>query len=132
MILLHIADIGLFLFHTLLVLFNCLGWIWARTRRWHLATLGATAASWLILGIWFGTGYCLCTDLHWRVRAALGERVQESTYIQYLIARLTGWTPDAALTANATAAAFLLVLVLSVWLSARDLRRQRGLKHAIQ
>ena len=120
MFLLHVADISLFVFHTALVLFNCLGWIWARTRRWHLGTLGATAASWFILGIWFGPGYCLCTDLHWRVRTALGEKITEQGYIQYLVARLTGWRPDAQFASNVTAAIFVVVLILSVWLNVRD------------
>ncbi|HVT11184.1 MAG TPA: DUF2784 domain-containing protein [Fimbriimonadaceae bacterium] len=131
MLLLRIADVGLFAFHTLLVLFNCVGWIWPRTRRLHLATLGATAASWFLLGIWFGPGYCLCTDLHWRIRAALGENIQERTYIQYLVSRITGWTPNAELASNATAAVFVVVAILSLWLNLRDLRRARGLKRAI-
>ena len=124
--LLHVADWLLFAFHAVLVLFNCTGWIWRRTRGLHLATLGATAASWFLLGIWFGPGYCLCTDLHWRVRVALGQQITERTYIQYLVARLTGWRPDADLASNVTAGVFVAVSILSIWLNLRDWRRRRS------
>jgi hypothetical protein len=130
-ILLILADWALFAFHTVLVLFNCTGWIWERTRPLHLLCLCATAASWFILGIWFGTGYCLCTDLHWRVRIALGEHPSERTYIQYLVARLTGWTPDAVVTSDVTATVFVVVLVLSLVLNLRDRRRRRLVEGAV-
>jgi len=119
---LRFADWFLIVFHTALILFNCLGWIWARTRRWHLATLAATAASWFILGIWFGTGYCLCTDIHWRVRAALGEPIQDKGYIQFLVHSLTGWQPNAHLTETVAASVFAISVVLSISLNVRDLR----------
>jgi hypothetical protein len=48
-----ILDIGFICFHTLLILFNLLGWIWASTRRWNLYTLLATGFSWFVLGIWY-------------------------------------------------------------------------------
>lgn len=122
---LRLADYALISFHTVLVLFNCTGWIWARTRRWHLATLGATAASWFVLGLWFGPGYCVCTDLQWRVKAALGEKITEDTYVQFLVARLTGLRFDAQTTSCATAVVFGVVAVLSVWLNLRDWRRRK-------
>jgi len=119
---LKVADVALFTFHTLIVLFNCTGWIWKKTRRWHLVTMGAVIFSWFFLGIWFGFGYCLCTDLHWRVRIALGEKVTEQTYVQYLVERLTGWRPNADLASNVTAAVFAVALGLSLWLNIRDWR----------
>jgi hypothetical protein len=119
-VLLHLADYALIAFHTLLVVFNCIGWIWRRTRKLHLITMLATAASWLLLGLWFGTGYCICTDIHWRVRTALGQHVTEDSYIQYLVARLTGWTPSAQLAANVAGAVFVIALAMSIALNFRD------------
>jgi hypothetical protein len=119
-VLLQLADYALIAFHTALVLFNCTGWIWRRTRKLHLVTMSATAISWLLLGLWFGAGYCICTDLHWRVRTALGQHVTEDTYIQYLVARLTGWTPSSQLATNAAGIVFVLALVLSIGLNLRD------------
>jgi hypothetical protein len=123
---LRLADYALFAFHTVLVLFNCTGWIWRRTRRLHLVTLSLTALSWGLLGIWLGFGYCLCTDLHWRVRAALGEPVVEKTYIQLLVHKLTGWLPDADLASNVSLGVFLVALTLSVALNLRDFKSRRS------
>lgn len=122
---LHIADYGLIFFHTALVLFNCLGWIWSKTRRWNLICLAATAASWFLLGLWFGTGYCICTRWHWEVRAALGNPVTDDTYIQFLVRALSGWKPDANLVRTWTGAVFAVSVVMSLGLNWRDYRRRR-------
>ncbi|MEO5906489.1 MAG: DUF2784 family protein, partial [Saprospiraceae bacterium] len=64
----ELLDYFFFFFHTSLILFNCFGWIFPKLRRWNLITLLLTAFSWFVLGIWFGLGYCVCTDWHWAVR----------------------------------------------------------------
>ena len=76
-------------FDTPWIEFNCLGWIWRRTRRWHLAAVSLTALSWFRLGRRNGLGYCPFTDWHWEVRARLGHHDPPS-YIQLLIRELTG------------------------------------------
>ena len=55
-----------------------------------LFTLLATAASWFVMGIWYGIGYCLCTDWHWQVRQQLGYQDDSPTYIHLMIKLLTG------------------------------------------
>jgi hypothetical protein len=120
----EILNVGFFAFHTSWIAFNCLGWIWKRTRRWQLATVSLTAVSWFGLGIWYGWGYCPCTDWHWQVRARLGHHDPPS-YIQLLIHESTGimLSPDRA---NALALATLIVVaVLSVVLNVQDRRDVR-------
>lgn len=92
---LQIADCFFLVFHTGLILFNLLGWIWKPLRRSHLIVISLTFASWGILGIWFGWGYCPLTDWHWEVLYALGTETLPSSYISYLLQRLLGWhLPD--------------------------------------
>jgi hypothetical protein len=116
-------NVGFFVFHTAWIVFNCVGWAWRRTRRWHLATVSLTALSWFGLGIWYGWGYCPSTDWHWRVRTRLGH-VDPPSYIQLLIREVTGielapvWADSLALGTLAVAA------VLGTLLNVRDLRRQ--------
>lgn len=108
-----------FAFHTSWIAFNCLGWMWRRTRRWQLAAVSLTAVSWFGLGIRYGWGYCPCTDWHWQVRARLGHHDPPS-YIQLLIRELIGidLSPDWA---NALAVVTLLVVaLLSIVLNLRD------------
>jgi len=109
-----------FVFHTLFTLFNITGWIFRPTRKWNLITLLLTAFSWFILGIWYGWGYCFCTDWHWQVREKLGYHDQQRSYISFLLQKLTGIQFNERLVENATLIAFLISLVMSVWLNIRD------------
>jgi hypothetical protein len=117
-----VLNIALFLFHTTWIGFNCVGWLFRRTRRWHLGTIALTALSWFGLGIWYGWGYCPCTDLHWQVRARLGYRDPDS-YTQLLVAELTGIQLGPFQADAITAGVFVVVTVLSVALNVRDRRR---------
>jgi hypothetical protein len=82
---LQALNIAFFAFHTLVIMFNLAGWIWAKTRKAHLAVLGLTAFSWFALGPLLGyqLGYCFCTDWHWQIRRQLGI-VDDGSYIGLL------------------------------------------------
>jgi hypothetical protein len=120
----QLLNVAFFVFHTSWVVFNCVGWMWRRTRRWHLATVALTAASWFGLGVMYGWGYCPCTDWHWQVRERLGYRDPPS-YMQLLIAEVTGGLdlPSTAVDVG-TVAVLLIVAVLSTVLNVRDRRRR--------
>lgn len=112
---LQILDIAFWVFHTGLVIFNLVGWIWPKTRKWHLATILATAASWFIMGIWYGLGYCLCTDWHFQVRRELGYVDDSPTYVHLMIKLLTGADHDVNLVTNGTAIGFAFGLIMSLY-----------------
>ena len=116
----EILNIFFFIFHTFLVLFNCLGWIWKKTRIWNLYTLLLTAGSWFIVGIWKGWGYCYCTDWHWQVREKLGMYDQSRSYIHFLILKLTGINVNINLVDKVTLIVFFISLVTSIYLNIRD------------
>ena len=121
----EILNIGFFAFHTSWIAFNCLGWIWKRTRRWQLATVFLTTLSWFGLGIWYGWGYCPCTDWHWNVRARLGYDDPPS-YVQLLIRQFTGIELTSQW-ANAIALGVLSAVAgLGIALRARDRRSLRA------
>ena len=121
-------DYFFFTFHTLFTLFNISGWIFHRTRPLNLITLLLTALSWFVLGIWYGWGYCLCTDWHWDVRKQLGYHDQSHSYIHFLILKLTGINFNQNLVERVTLIVFLISLVLSIVLNLRDyrLKQQKG------
>ena len=87
---LQIIDIFFILFHSVLILFNVLGWIVPRWRFANLVALSLTAFSWFVLGIWYGIGYCPFTDWHLKVRHLLGYNDQSNSYIHFLILKITG------------------------------------------
>lgn len=117
-------NIFFFVFHTAFTLFNMFGWAFKKTRKWHLFTTLLTAASWFILGIWYGWGYCACTDWHWQVREHLGYHDRSDSYIHFLIHKLTGRDLDPALVEKGTLIIFLLTFVLNILLICRDRRRK--------
>jgi hypothetical protein len=116
-------NIFFFIFHTAFTLFNMSGWAFRRTRKWHLFTILLTAASWFILGIWYGWGYCACTDWHWQVREAMGFNDRSNSYIHFLLLKLTGTNFNATLVEKVTLYVFLLCAALSIGLNIRDRRK---------
>lgn len=126
---LYFLNLFFIVFHTLWVLFNCVGWAWRKTRRLHLTTELLTAASWFILGIWYGWGYCICTDWHWQVRKQLGLQDKSSSYTHLLIYNLTGLDPSPTAIDLLTGTVFAVTLTLSIVLNWRDWSAKRSAKH---
>jgi len=87
---LKILDLLFTLAHLIIIAFNLFGWIWKKTRKAHLIVVGITLASWFILGIWKGWGYCFLTDWHWRVKEKLGETGLPDSFIKYMADKITG------------------------------------------
>jgi len=112
---LRFLDILLSFTHIALIGFNLLGWIWKRTRRAHLITIALTGASWFVLGIWFGMGYCPITDWQWQVKEKLGERDLPNSFIKYMADKITGHDFDASFIDMVTLSCFIAAIVLSVY-----------------
>ncbi len=111
----HIADIFFVILHTSLIIFNVFGWIWRKTRRCNLYLLLLTGASWTLLGIFYGLGYCPLTDWHFSVLAEIGKTSLPNSYILYLYNRLTGLYMDPATVNKLTLIVYLAALALSLY-----------------
>ena len=118
-------DYFFFFFHTSITMFNIIGWMFPKTRKINLVTLLLTAFSWFGLGIWYGWGYCVCTDWHWDVRGYLGYDDKSNSYIHFLILKLTDINLKPQLVDKVVLIVFLLSLVMSIWLNVRDWRRKK-------
>ncbi len=110
--------------HTGLILFNLFGWAWRRTRPAHLACATLTLGSWIVLGFWYGFGYCPLTEWHWRVREGLGDSELPYSYLKFLFDRLTGLNVNARLVDAAAGASMAVVFPLSIALNIQDFRRR--------
>ncbi|NLE33978.1 MAG: DUF2784 domain-containing protein [Bacteroidales bacterium] len=121
----HLLDIFFVIFHTSLTLFNMFGWIWGKTRLANLVTLAITGSSWLFLGLIVGMlGYCPLTDWHFNILYKLGKTDLPTSYVKYLVDRLTGLDVNPTLVDNATLYGFLAALAISLTLNIRDLRKR--------
>jgi len=118
-------NIFFFVFHSSLIIFNLFGWIWKKTRLANLIVILLTAFSWTILGIWYGFGFCPCTDWHWQVREKLGYFDMPSSYTKFLIDSLTGLDVKETLVDTLAVILLALALVASVFTNVRDWKRKR-------
>lgn len=121
-------DIFFTVFHTCLVLFNLFGWIWKKTRPYNLICLLLTGASWVILGIFYGFGYCPLTDWHFSILRKLGHTDLPNSYLSFLFTRLTGIQLEQSLVDAVTTWGLILALAISLYLNLRHvilLRRKK-------
>ena len=112
-----ILDYLFTLLHLIIICFNLLGWIWPTTRRLHLIFVLLTAASWFVLGIWYGIGYCPITDWQWQIKEKLGETNLPNSFIKYFADKVTHSDISSDLIDGLTAGCFLAAAVLSVYLN---------------
>lgn len=104
----------------MLILFNLFGWIPKKLRRWNLATLALTAFSWIVLGIFYGFGYCFLSDWHWQVREKLGYSTDSNSYIHFLITELTSISIEEKVVDILTAIFFFIAFAVSVYVNKKD------------
>lgn len=118
-------NLFFYVFHTMLALFIVLGWAWRPARKWNLLSVLLTGFSWTILGIWYGFGYCPCTEWHWRVRMHLGYYDMPRSYIKFVFDQLTGFDAPANTVDAITFGVFAVAAILSVALNAHDFLLRR-------
>lgn len=112
-----IFDFLFTVLHLLIIGFNLLGWIWPSTRRLHFALVLLTAGSWLLLGIWYGLGYCPITDWQWQIKESLGERDLPNSFIKYYADKISGQDVSADLIDIVTAVCFAAAALISIYLN---------------
>ncbi len=119
----HILDFFFTLLHLFIIGFNLLGWIWPATRKLHFVVVLLTAGSWLILGIWYGLGYCPITDWQWQIKEQLGETNLPNSFIKYYADKWSGRDISSDFIDAVTVISFALAAFLSVYVN--FIRRQR-------
>ena len=130
LILYEIANIFFFVFHVTLIIFNLFGWISKKLRKWNLVSLALTAFSWIILGIFYGFGYCFLTDWHWQIREKLGYSTDSNSYIHFLITKLTSISIEEKVVDIFTAIFFFIAFALSIYVNVRS-RTHKGQKRVV-
>jgi len=87
---LQFVDYVFTLAHLLVIGVNLFAWIWPKARKFHLYIVGITLFCWLVLGIWYGFGYCPITDWQWQVKTKLGETHLPNSFVKYYLDKLAG------------------------------------------
>jgi predicted outer membrane lipoprotein len=110
-----LLDILLTIVHLAVIVVNLFGWMSTRTRKLHLVTVVLTAASWFILGTWFGWGYCPITDWQWQVKEMRGETDLPNSFIKYYADKLSGNDISSQLVDRVTLVAFAFAVIMAVY-----------------
>jgi hypothetical protein len=119
-------DAFFIIFHSVLIIFNLSGWIWKKTRKLNLLVLGLTAFSWFGLGIFYGFGYCACTDWHWQVRYNMGLYDMPNSYVKFLLDKFTGLDWNTQLVDTATLLLFIAAVLVSLYVNIKDRKRRKA------
>jgi hypothetical protein len=122
----HFLDIFFVVLHTSVIIFSLSGWIWKKSRKLNLVILILIGCSWLFLGIIVGTpGYCPLTEWHFNVLEKIGRTNLPDSYVKYLADRLTGKNFNASMVDSITLLSYIVVLLISTALNARDMIKKR-------
>lgn len=105
------------LIHLFIIGFNLTGWIWPGTRKFHFVVVCLTAGCWLILGIWYGLGYCPVTDWQWKIKQSMGETKLPASFIKYFADKISGQDIPSILIDWITGICFVLAAALSTYLN---------------
>jgi hypothetical protein len=114
---LQLWDALLTLLHLSIIIFNLFGWIPKRTRIAHIVSISLTAASWFILGIWYGTGYCPITDWQWKVKTQLGESDLPGNFVEYYLEKITGHDFSSSLVNTIITVCFCLAVLMMAYVN---------------
>ncbi|MEM6524113.1 MAG: DUF2784 domain-containing protein [Bacteroidota bacterium] len=107
----------LFVIHLIVIGLNLFAWVWKRTRRLHLWVAGTTVFSWLVLGIWYGFGYCFLTDWEWNIKRQLGEKNLPHSFTQYLSDNVFGLYLSTTIVDGLTLGLFVIAIICSLYLN---------------
>lgn len=113
---LHIVNIALHILHLGIVLGVGLGWLFCETRLATLALQAAILISWFAIGPLSGNklGFCLVTDIQWRLRRGIGLPERAGGYVKHLLDGLTGRDLDPALVDKWSMRAFFACLAANL------------------
>lgn len=113
----RLLDIFLTFLHLAIIFFNLFGWIPAYTRKAHLISILLTAASWFLLGIWFGIGYCPITEWQWNIKEQLGETNLPASFITYYGEKITGTELNDETINIVTVVCFAFAVIMSLYVN---------------
>lgn len=115
---LRVANVVLHALHVAVIVFSCVGWIWAETRPLHLALAAGIAVSWFVVGPLTGeVGFCVVTGAQHAVWRRLDPAAPRPGYVRFLVERLTGRAVDSRAVAGWTQGVYYATTGLSITLS---------------
>jgi hypothetical protein len=94
----------------------------------HFILIAFIFASWFILGIWKGLGYCLLTDVQWQIKTKLGERHLPNSFIKYAVDKVSGLNVPSSLIDKVAMICFLMATLFAIVNFTRFLKAKRAVR----
>lgn len=90
-----------------------------------MVSVGLTVFSWLVMGAWYGLGYCALTDWHWQIKRELGETHLPNSFLVYLFNDIMGLSLGLGFINMGAGASLAVVVLLSIVLNIHDYKKQK-------
>jgi uncharacterized protein DUF2784 len=110
---LNLLDVLFHALHLGIIIFFLFGWMIKETRPAHYALTVLILLSWYGLGIFRGFGYCVITDIQWKIKKRLGHEPSTEYYIKYLIDSVTRLNTRPTIVNGVTTYTYFTILVIS-------------------
>jgi len=101
--------------HILLIVWNLTGWMFKKLRLLHFLSLNLLWFFWIIVGFFYGFGYCPLTDYHWQIKFYRGEQDLPSSYITYLLNQMNFY-PNETMVDTFVLSITILIYAISFYL----------------
>lgn len=117
-IIISISNIFFHIVHLTIILFFLFGWIIEETLLAHFILSVFILLSWFGLGVFYGFGYCLVTDIQWKIKKCMGQEPYTKYYIKYMLDKVTGLDLNPDRVNSVTECTFYIVFFVSTFLIA--------------
>ena len=112
----HLLDLFMHIIHLSAIFFLLVGWAFDETQLLHLALVWLIFLSWFGLGLIYGFGYCLMTDVHWRIKDKLGARPSANIYVKYMLDKVLPINIDEGLINQVSTTVYFAVFAMANYL----------------
>jgi len=110
---LRLLNIFFHLIHLSLIFFFLFGWLFEKMQLPHFILSLLILFSWFGLGAFFGFGYCLVTDIQWKIKRRLKQEPPTEFYMKYIIDKVTGLDTNPTFINGMTTYIFFGILIIS-------------------
>jgi len=106
-------NICFHILHLSVIFFFLFGWLIEETRVAHYLLSLLILFSWFGLGIFLGFGYCVITDMQWKIKKRLNQEPQTKYDIKYMVDKVTGMDTCASFIHKMTAGVYYGILIIA-------------------
>lgn len=110
---LKLLNLCFHLIHLSIIFFFLFGWLFKTMRLAHFILSLLILISWCGLGIFFGFGYCLVTDIQWKIKKRLNQEPPTEFYVKYMIDKVTGLDTKPSIINGMTTYIFFGIFIIS-------------------